>query len=185
MDDLLKLVRTYRVTTGLVERLRLAEEIFRQVEPTLRLFVFSAISAPAADDVLQNVLIAVATSLGKFMGDTPAAFWAWSYRITRSKLNDHYRHQATDRMQPMPEKELRQLVEASAQASPISAADRHDLDYAMKLLTASKPECYEYLWKHFVFGLDYAEIAEDQKLSYDNVRMRIGRCLDEAKSLLA
>ena len=185
MDDLLKLVRTYRVTTGLVERLRLAEEIFRQVEPTLRLFVFSAISAPAADDVLQNVLIAVATSLGKFMGDTPAAFWAWSYRITRSKLNDHYRHQATDRMQPMPEKELRQLVEASAQASPISAADRHDLDYAMKLLTASKPECYEYLWKHFVFGLDYAEIAEDQKLSYDNVRMRIGRCLDEAKSLVA
>ena len=100
-------------------------------------------------------------------------------------MNDYYRRQKGDRMPPIPEKELRQLVEASAQSSPISAADRHDLDYAMKLLTASKPECYEYLWKHFVFGLDYAEIAEDQKLSYDNVRMRIGRCLDEAKSLVA
>ena len=79
-------------------------------------------------------------------------------------MNDYYRRQKGDRMPPIPEKELRQLVEASAHASPISAADKHDLDYAMKLLTASKPECYEYLWKHFVFGLDYAEIAEDQKL---------------------
>ncbi len=52
MDDLLKLVRTYRVTTGLAERLRLAEEIFPQVEPDLRLFVFSNIRPPAADDVL-------------------------------------------------------------------------------------------------------------------------------------
>lgn len=185
MDDLLKLVRTYRVTAGLAERLRLAEEIFQRIEPDLRLFVFSAIRPPAADDVLQNVLIAVATSLGKFTGDTPGEFWRWSYRISRNKLNDHYRRQAADRMQPMPEKELRELVEASAQSSPISAADKHDLDYAMKLLTASKPECYEYLWRHFVLGVDYAEIAEAENLSYDNARMRITRCLDEAKQLVS
>jgi DNA-directed RNA polymerase specialized sigma24 family protein len=55
----------------------------------------------------------------------------------------------------------------------------------MKLLTASKPECYDYPWKHFVFGLAYGEIAEEQHLSYDNVRMKIGRCLDEAKSLVS
>ena len=55
----------------------------------------------------------------------------------------------------------------------------------MKLLTASNPECRDYLWQHYVLGLDYAEIAEEQKLSYDNVRMRIGRCLDQAKSLVA
>ena len=36
----------------------------------------------------------------------------------------------------------------------------------------------------FVLGLAYGEIAEDQNLSYDNVRMKIGRCLDEAKSLV-
>ena len=155
------------------------------MEPGLRSFVFNAVRPPAADDVLQEVLKAVATSLAKFVGDTPAKFWAWSYGIARHKINDQYRRQVTDRMQPMPEKELRRLVEASAQIAPLSAADKHDLDYAMKLLTASNPECRDYLWQHYVLGLDYAEIAEEQKLSYDNVRMRIGRCLDQAKSLVA
>ena len=87
MDDLLKLVRTYRVTTGLAERLRLAEEIFQRVEPDLRLFVFSHIRPPATDDVLQEVLAAVATSLGRFTGNTPGEFWAWAYRIAHNKLN--------------------------------------------------------------------------------------------------
>jgi hypothetical protein len=54
----------------------------------------------------------------------------------------------------------------------------------MKLLTASKPECYDYLWKRFVFGLEFTEISEEQNLSYDAVRMKVGRCLDEAQSLM-
>jgi hypothetical protein len=53
----------------------------------------------------------------------------------------------------MPPEELWQLVEASAQDAPLSPADRLDMEYAMKLLTASKPEFYDFLWKHFVFGL--------------------------------
>lgn len=30
-------------------------------------------------------------------------------------------------------------------------------------------------------GLNYPEIAEERKLSYDNARMKIGRCLDGAR----
>ncbi len=67
----------------------------------------------------------------------------------------------------------------------MSPADRHDLEYAMKLLTSSKPECHDYLWRHYVFGLAYAEIAEEQNISYDSARMKIGRCLDEAQSLVS
>ncbi len=40
------------------------------------------------------------------------------------------------------------------------------------------------LWKHYVIGLDYAEIAEERQLSYDSARMKIGRCLEEARSLV-
>jgi len=185
VDDLIKLVRTYRVTAGLAERLRLAEEIFRLIEPDLRLFVLSSIRLPAAEDVFQEVLKAVATSLPKFIGDTPAQFWAWCYRIARHKSGDHYRKQETDRMQPMPPGEIQELVDASAQVAPLSAADKHDLEYALNLLASSKPECRDYLWNHFVLGLDYAEIAEEQNLTYDAARMKIGRCLDEAKSLVA
>jgi RNA polymerase sigma factor (sigma-70 family) len=185
MDDLIKLVRTYRLTAGLAERLNLAEAIFRQIEPDLRLFVFSSVAPQTAEDVFQEVLKAVATGMGKFEGSTAKEFWGWCYRIARNKLNDHYRSKAAERAQPIPPEELWQLVDASAHDAPLSPADRLDLEYAMKLLTASKPECYDFLWKHFVFGLAYGEIAEELKLNYDNVRMKIGRCLEEAQSLMS
>ena len=185
MDQLIKLVRTYRLTAGLAERLRLAEAIFRLIEPDLRFFVFSAIQPPSAQDVLQEVLKSIATSMKKFEGGSNEEFWAWCYRIARNRLNDHFRKKASDRLQPMLPEELWQLVESSAQSSPLSPADKHDLEYAMNLLTASKPECRDYLWQHYIFGLDYAEIAEERNLNYDNVRIKIGRCLDEAKSLVA
>jgi len=185
MDDLIKLVRTYRLTAGLLERQRLAEAIFRLIEPDLRFFVFSAIQPPAAQDVLQEILKSIVVSLPKFAGGSEKEFWAWSYRIARNRLNDHFRKQANDRLQPMPQDELLDLLDASEQAEPLTAADRHDLEYALKLLDSSKPECRDYLWNHYVIGFDYSEIAEEQNLNYDNVRMKIGRCLDEAKSLVA
>jgi hypothetical protein len=62
MDELTKLVKTHRVTTADCGSLS------RLVEPDLRFFVFSAIRPPAADEVLQDILKAVATGLGKFRG---------------------------------------------------------------------------------------------------------------------
>lgn len=185
MDDLIKLVRTYRLTSGLAERLRLAEQIFRQIAPDLHLFVFNHISDRHADDVFQEVLKAVAVSLGKFKGNTEKEFFGFCYSIARNKLKDQYRKQASDLVIPVPPDKLRQMIEASAHDAPITAEVRHDLEYAMKLLTNSKPECYDFLWNHFVFGLDYADIAADRNMSYDNVRMKIGRCLEAAKSLVA
>jgi RNA polymerase sigma factor (sigma-70 family) len=185
MDDLIKLVRTYRLTAGLAERLRLADEIFRRIEPDLRMFVFAHVPQDAAQDALQEVLKAVATGMSKFEGGTSKEFWAWCYRIARNKRSDHYRSKFADRMQPTPPEELWQMIELSAQDAPISPAVRHDLEYAMKLLTNAKPECSEFLWNHFVFGQDYGELAEERSMSYDSVRMKIGRCLAEAKSLIS
>ena len=55
----------------------------------------------------------------------------------------------------------------------------------MKLLTATKPECYDFLWQYFVVGLAYGEIAEARALSYDAIRMKVARCLADAQSLIA
>jgi RNA polymerase sigma factor (sigma-70 family) len=183
--DLLKRVKTYRLTPALDQRLMLAEEIFREVEPQLRFFIFSTIAPPAAADVLQETLKAVTVSLSKFAGNSNGEWWAWCYSIARNKVKDHLRKQASDRLQPMPQEELRELVEASGQSTPLSAEDRMDLEYAMNLLAESKPECRDFLWQHFVFGLDYSELAEERGMSYDNVRMKIGRCLGEAQALMA
>ena len=186
MDDLIKLVRTYRVTAGLAERLRLAEAIFRLIAPDLRAFVFHHVSNDAAkDDALQEVLKAIAASLQNFRGDTVEVFRSWFYTIARNKLNTQFRKEYADRLQPMPQDELLDLIDASEQVEPLTAADRHDLEYALNLLDRSKPECRDYLWNHYVIGFDYGEIAEEQNLNYDNVRMKIGRCLDEAQSLVS
>jgi RNA polymerase sigma factor (sigma-70 family) len=185
MTDLIKLVKTYRLTAGLSERLRLAEELIRLIEPDLRLFVFSSVSHDAAQDALQEILKAIAIGVRKFQGDTAKEFWAWCYRIARNKINDHYRSKAADRTQSLPPEELWRMMELSAQDAPLTAQTRLDLEWAIKLLTAAKPECSDLLWRHYVIGLDYAELAEERNLSYDNVRMKIGRCLDEARSLIS
>ena len=183
-DHLLRLLVAFRDITGPVGRLRLAEEIFSVIEPDLRSFVFSHVRQNAADDVLQEVLKAIATSLGKFTGRSTGEFWAWCYRIARNKLNDQFRKQFNDRSQPMPYEEILQLVDSSTNSASFTAAERHDLNFAMKLLTTSKPDCHDLLWKHFVFGLNYGEIAAELKLNYDQVRMKIGRCLETAKALM-
>ena len=82
MKDLIKLVKTYRVTAGLADRLRLAEDIFRVIQPELWHFVLASIQPPAAEDVFREVQKAVATGLRKFTGSTEPEFWAWCYRIT-------------------------------------------------------------------------------------------------------
>jgi RNA polymerase sigma factor (sigma-70 family) len=185
VDNLIKLVKTYRLTTGLAERTQLAEAIFRIIEPKLRLFVFSAVRPQSAEDVLQEVLKAIVKSLKNFRGETEEDFLRWCRGVARHKIHDQYHAYENERLQPLPPEEILEMVDESAQATALTAADRHDLEYAMNLLTQSKPECRDYLWNHYVIGFDYAEIAEEQKLNYDNVRMKIGRCLETAKSLVA
>jgi RNA polymerase sigma factor (sigma-70 family) len=183
--DLIKRVKTYRLTPALDQRLRLAEEIYHEIKSPLHDFIFGRLKHPAAQDVFQETLKAVTASLAQFSGDSDGQFWKWCYRIALHKVNDHLRKQASDRLQAMEPEELWQMVEMSAQNNPLSAEDRLDLEYAMKLLAASKPECSEFLWQHFVLGLDYSELAEERNISYDSVRMKIGRCLGEAQALIA
>jgi RNA polymerase sigma factor (sigma-70 family) len=184
MDDLIRLVRSYRLAAGLIERLRLAEQIFRLILPDLRVFVFSGLPPQVAEDALQEVLKAVATSMERFAGTTTKEFWAWCYGVARHKIHDQYRKQSSERTVFMSPDELLSVIEASAQVGPITPQNRLDLEYAMKLLTAAKPECSDLLWRHYVIGLDYAEMAEEMHLNSDAVRMRVKRCLDEAKSLV-
>lgn len=54
----------------------------------------------------------------------------------------------------------------------------------MRLPAAAKPDCADYLWRHFVIGLDYGEIADHDGDSYDAVRVRFGRCLESAQALV-
>jgi RNA polymerase sigma factor (sigma-70 family) len=185
MDKAIDLINAYQAAPGLEQKLALAEELFARVEPDISFFVFSNFPSPSAEDVLQESLKAIACGLGSFNGESSDQFWAWCYRIARNKLADHFRSQSSERVQPLPADELWELIDASEQRAPLSAQDRIDLDFAMAALTRSSPECFDYLWKHFVFGLAYGEIAEQEQLTPDAARMRVGRCLEHARTLVA
>lgn len=183
-DELIKLVKTYRLTRGLAQRLELIERILPLIQRDLKNIVFRDIRLSDADDVFLKALAAVADSLSQFRGNTREEFWGWCKAIAYHKICNQIDKQKNDRLQPMTDEELLELVDASASPAGLSAADRHDLEYALKMLTNAKPECREYLWNHYVLGQNYAEIAAERKVSYDNVRMKIGRCLDIAQGLL-
>lgn len=77
MHQVIKLLNTCRLTVGIAERVRLAEEIFRLIDPDLRFFVFRAIRPPATQDVFHETLKAVATGMKKFAHGSNEELWAW------------------------------------------------------------------------------------------------------------
>ena len=184
MDDLIQLVRNYQKAVELADRERLADAIFAELEPELRRYVNGKIRPQFADDVLQEVLKAVIISLPKFSSDD---FLKWCRGIARHKIHDQYEANAktSERFQALPPEEIVELVSLSVAATPLATGERLDLDYAMKLLAESKPECVESLLRHYVDGLDYGEIAEEQNVNYDAARMKVGRCLEEVRKLIA
>jgi DNA-directed RNA polymerase specialized sigma24 family protein len=100
-------------------------------------------------------------------------------------VSDHVRKKQCDRLVPMPQDEFLELAKSAIASDPVNAEIVHDLEYALGLLNATKPECYNYLWTHFILGLDYDDIAEEQNLNNATVRMRIRRCLEKAQSLVS
>src|SRR2546423_7457910 len=65
------------------------EQVLRSVQPQLRRYILRLVDPTAADDVLQNVLIAIARKL-TWLGE-PLLFRAWAYRIASRAAFDHLR----------------------------------------------------------------------------------------------
>ena len=184
MDSVIRLVRSYRFASGLSERLNLADSLIREISPQLRLFILGKVDAQSADDVAQETLAALVAGLGAFQGDTNAQFWGWVYQVARNRASDHHRRKGRTPSDAWPEHDIRALIDASESSRAMSGADRADLKYALDLLAASKPECSDDLWSVYVLGLTYEQIASEKHQSYDQVRMRVSRCLETAKALV-
>ena len=183
-EELMELVRACRGAAELHERLRFAEEIVVRVGPMLGAFVASRCPEAAAEDVCQEVLIAIAEGVPKFRGKTARQFWSWCYRIAFRRVADHLRRKSNQPMPSLDVEEIRRAVEATAVERPISEGTYTDLERALMLLYQSKPPCVEYLLLHFILGLDYDEIAAMHGTTPNAMRMQIQRCLALARELV-
>jgi RNA polymerase sigma factor (sigma-70 family) len=184
MDDVIKLVKNYRITSSAIDSVRLAEQICGTVAPKLSFYIYSAVRPPEAEDLLQETLKGVFTGLRKFAGNSNGEFWQWCHTIARNKMNDHFGKKRREKLDSMSPEEMIAVVDVAASDRALSVADKIDLQDAMKALAAANPECHNYLWQHFIFGRKYDEIAVEEGLTNDAVRMRINRCLDVANSMV-
>lgn len=185
MDRLMEWIQHYRRGRDFDLQLRLVEEILQDVRPALHLYLNRRCPEAELDDVLQESLVAIATSLVDFEGCTTRQFWSWCYRIASNKLNDTLRQKNQSSLERITDEDLWAGLEVVAGPGSLPPGLRHDLEYAMNLLHNSAPPCYELLWNRFILECEHEEIGEAFGLSADAARMKVNRCLELAGKLMA
>lgn len=177
-----QLVIQFQSTSDLDERLRLIEKIVREVGPVLKAHLQKLLpDKTAAEAVFLQTLDGIARSLGRF--NRKVSFLSWCYVIARNKFRSQLRHEYADRFDPTDQDELQRLVDARSAAGGMSPADRLDYEYLIQLLNRSKPDCYDFLYKRYILGLEYKVIAKSYGLKTPTARIRTKRCLKHAKEL--
>ena len=184
-SELVLLTRLCRDTTTLDVRVRFVEEFVIRVSGAVRDFVFRRVPQAFAEDVHQEVLMAIALHLHEFQGNTETQLWQWCYRVARNKVADCLRKHGGGTTAPVEVEEGRRALEAEAQHERILPGARQDLEYALALLGAVKPPCVDLLWEYYILDLDYDDLAAWYGGTVDRIRMKIQRCLELAQTLLA
>jgi RNA polymerase sigma-70 factor (ECF subfamily) len=112
---------------------------------------------PAVEDVVQEALISVVTSVSRLRGDTEAAFVAWLLSITRHRIADHLREvraRRTDTVDQIPEPPGGAVVVPD---EVVAGRERGEaLRAALAQLTADQEEI---LVLRFVLGYGNEEVA--------------------------
>jgi len=186
MERLIQKVRDYQ-QAKLTGRLVLAEEIITEVGPAIKAHVLKTYrgSKEQAEDIFQEILVAIAKGLEDFRGRKDQQFWEWCYVISRNRTHDQLRKEKRMPVASVNAKELWEVIEIAAKDQPLSAGERLDLEYVIGLLSVVKPPCVDYLWSHYVLGFSYGAIGEKDGLSEDAARIRVQRCVKLAQNLLA
>lgn len=161
-----------------------SKRLYVCLAPKLRGFIFGRIHANDASDVFQETMKGIFGGICKFQGQSERSLLAWSYTIARNKINDHLRRHCSRRLEPLPDEEISEYVGASEKTEPLSAKDKLDCEFAMKLLKKAAPECHEYLWNRYMADMEYWDMATMYEVESDTMRMRIMRCLKTARALL-
>lgn len=135
----------------------------------------STVGPGAADDVVQEVFIAVHKGLKSFRGE--AQFSTWLHRIT---LNACYK--LLNSRQNIP---FEDAPEPAAPHSPVRSGEQAEIRTKLALALQTLPhEQREAISLRELSGLDYAEIAQITGAELGTVKSRINRARTALKELL-
>jgi RNA polymerase sigma factor (sigma-70 family) len=114
------------------------------------------------EDVVQDVLLAVATALARLRSSDAAVFWRWVWRIMRCKIADHYRR--ADGLLPEAAAAMRADDDASCSVSVEEWLD------AISLLNALPPRQQAVVILHVALGMPCGEVGRLLGMSEGAVR---------------
>ena len=119
--------------------------------------------ADHADDVLQEVWLAVFRALPRLAD--PAALAAWLYRIARDKASVQWRGRPPERLL-----DVSDLVEEPSRDNEFSQEDAQEIHASLDILT---PEQREILVLRFLEDMTYEQIAKVTGCPIGTVRSRL------------
>jgi RNA polymerase sigma factor (sigma-70 family) len=183
ISPILTYLNLYRTGTTEKDRTDCAEEIYALIEGFLRSYIYSRLIPSVAEDILQQTVIAIVTSLQKCRATTEEDFRIWYCRVARNKVNDHLRKKYSDRLEFLPPGDVLEVLSRSVSYAPYSSGDWLDLEQILNLLEKLKPGCRNLLWNHHAIELRHTELAKEMGLKAATVQRRIERCLEKAQHI--
>jgi RNA polymerase sigma-70 factor, ECF subfamily len=140
------------------------EELVARYHPRLRYYLRHILPrADHADDVLQEVWLAVFRALPRLAD--PAALAAWLYRIARDRASVQWRGRRPERFL-----DVADLVEEPSQNNEFHQEDAQEIHASLDQLT---PEQREILVLRFLEDMTYQEIARVTGCPIGTVRSRL------------
>jgi len=140
------------------------EQVLRHVQPPLHRYIVRLVGRTAADDVLQDALIAIARKLSWL--ENPVLFRAWAYRIASRAAFAHLRKERRHAREETGEDVLEALVAPAAR--PSDEGLRALLDSA-----ALSPASRAVLILHFQEDMPLAEVAAVLEIPVGTVKSRL------------
>ncbi|MBZ0303821.1 MAG: RNA polymerase sigma factor [Anaerolineae bacterium] len=155
-------------------------ELYRRYFPRVFAYVaYRVRRVEDAEDVVAEVFMQVARSLGRFQDRGEGSFAAWVFRIVHNQVNQFYRQHRTER-EPLPLDDLPE-IQAHHLAPDSALARKEQFAYLSSLIADLPPRRREILTLRFFGGLRNQEIARVLKLDERTIASHLSRALDDLR----
>ena len=154
-----------------------------EIYPFIQAFIMCRLGWQLGEEVTHEAIGAILAGLPKIRAKTKRKFRAFCFRVARNKISDALRSKYGNRAIALDPLEIAKALEAGVDDGDEGSTVYSDVALLNAILAASKSTCREVLVDHFIADLEYEEIASLYGTSKDAIRMKISRCLIEAKRI--
>jgi RNA polymerase sigma-70 factor (ECF subfamily) len=137
-------------------------------------------NVPDAEDVTQEIFLAIYRGLGRFRGNS--ALGTWIYRIAMNHCLEYRRKR---RLESIPYDEELTLASSDWREDPVQAADRQELSAKVEAaINCLSPQHRDVIVLHELQGLTYQEVATMLNVPVGTVKSRLSNAFRRLRDLL-